>query len=232
MPPKKGARRSLPPMRRVLRLALLAVAAFHGAVLVSLVYLRWLPPLTTMVQVQRRVESWFTKGAYDKRMTWVDAASLPRHVSRAVVAAEDARFYQHHGFDFKSLDAARREAERTGLPPRGASTITQQLVKNLYFTTHRSYVRKGLELTVTPLAELVLGKARILELYLNVVEWGPGVYGVEAAARFHYHVAARQLGRDRAARLAAILPSPRRRKPDRMGSYARTIQQRMSAMGW
>lgn len=208
------------------------VGAFYGFVLVSLVFLRFFPPRTTMVQAQRRVESWFTKGDYTKRMTWVDAASLPRHVPRAIVAAEDARFWQHHGFDFESLDAARAQAERTGLPPRGASTITQQLAKNLYFTTHRSYVRKALEMTVTPLAELVLGKPRILELYLNVVEWGPGVYGIEAAARHHYRIPARQLSRDRAARLAAVLPAPRRRKPDRMSRYARVIQQRMSAMGW
>jgi monofunctional glycosyltransferase len=225
-------KKRFPPLRRILRLALLAVAAFYGFVLVSLAYLRFFPPLTTMVQVQRRVESWFTRGDYTKRMTWVDASLLPRHVPRAIVAAEDTRFWQHHGFDFESLDAARRQAERTGLPPRGASTLTQQLVKNLYFTTHRSYVRKGLEMTVTPLAELVLGKPRILELYLNVVEWGPGVYGIEAAARYHYRIPARQLGRERAARLAAVLPAPRRRRPDRMGSYARVIQQRMAAMGW
>ena len=224
--------RGRPRLRRVLRALLVAVAAFYGAVVLALAYLRWFPPLTTMVQVQRRVESWFTRGPYDKRSRWVALAALPRHVPRAVVAAEDTRFWQHHGFDFESLDAARRTAERTGLPPRGASTLTQQLVKNLFFTTHRSYVRKGLELTVTPLAELILGKPRILELYLNVAEWGPGVYGIEAAARHHYRVPARQLSRDRAARLAAILPAPRRRKPDRMGGYAGIIQQRMRAMGW
>jgi monofunctional biosynthetic peptidoglycan transglycosylase len=105
-------------------------------------------------------------------------------------------------------------------------------VKNLYFTTHRSFVRKGLEMTITPMAELVLGKPRILELYLNVVEWGPGVYGIDAAARHHYRVPARRLTRERAARLAAILPAPRRRRPERMGHYASVIQQRMRAMGW
>jgi monofunctional biosynthetic peptidoglycan transglycosylase len=224
--------RSRPPVRRILRLLLLALLAFYGAVALSLVYLRWLRPVTTMVQVQRRVESWFTKGSYDRRASWVTLASLPRHVPRAVVAAEDTRFYLHHGFDFRQLDAARKSAERTGLPPRGASTITQQLVKNLYFTTHRSFVRKGLEMTITPMAEAILGKPRILELYLNVVEWGPGVYGIDAAARHHYRVPARSLTRERAARLAAILPAPRRRRPERMGHYASVIQQRMRAMGW
>ena len=215
-----------------MRLLLLGVALFYGLVLLSLLYLRWLPPLTTMVQTQRRVESWFERGPYTKRMTWVDMASLPRHVPHAVIAAEDARFYEHHGFDFEELAKARETAARRGLPARGASTLTQQLVKNLYFTTHRSYVRKGLEITLTPLAELVLGKRRIVELYINVVEWGPGVFGIEAASRYHYHVPARQLGRERAARLAAVLPAPRRRRPDRMGNYAAIIQQRMSEMGW
>jgi monofunctional biosynthetic peptidoglycan transglycosylase len=229
-PPRSSSPR--PKLRRLLRLVLVAVAAFYGLVALSLVYLRFFPPVTTMVQTQRRVESWFTKGPYRKRMQWVDVSTLPRYVPRAVVAAEDTRFFQHHGFDFEELAAARSKAQRSGLPARGASTLTQQLVKNLYFTTHRSYVRKGLELSITPLAELLLGKARILELYVNVVEWGPGVYGIDAAARHHYKVPARSLTRDRAARLAAVLPSPRRRRPDRMGGYASVIQQRMRVMGW
>ena len=219
-------------MRRLALRALRLVLVAYGLVVLSLVYLRVLPPLTTMVQVQRRVESWFADGRYEKRMRWVDLDALPRHVHRAVVAAEDARFYQHRGFDFTELREAREEARRAGEAPRGASTLTQQLVKNLYFTTHRSFVRKGLELTITPLAELILGKRRILELYVNVVEWGPGVYGIDAAARHHYRVPATRLARDRAARLAAILPAPRRRRPDRMGSYAAIILERMRQMGW
>jgi monofunctional biosynthetic peptidoglycan transglycosylase len=230
--PARSSSRSAPRLRRLLRLLVVALAAFYGAVVVSLVYLRFLRPMTTMVQAQRRVESWFTRGDYTKRMTWVAASSLPRHVPRAVVAAEDTRFFRHHGFDFEEVAAARRAAGREVGSVRGASTLTQQLVKNLYFTTHRSYVRKALELTITPLAELILGKQRILELYLNVVEWGPGVYGIEAAARHHYRVPAARLTRDRAARLAAILPAPRRRKPARMGRYAGIIQARMGAMGW
>ena len=218
--------------RRILRRLLLVVLAGYGLVFVALVYLRFLPPLTTMVQVQRRAESWFAKGDYTKRARWVALDALPRHVPRAVVAAEDARFYRHHGFDFTELRNAREAAAREGLPSRGASTLTQQLVKNLFFTTHRSWVRKGLELAITPLAELVLGKRRILELYVNVVEWGPGVYGIDAAARHHYGVPAARLSRERAARLAAILPAPRRRRPERMGQYAATILGRMRQMGW
>lgn len=221
-----------PLLRRLLRRVLLVVVAFYAAVALSLLYLRWLPPVTTMVQAQRRVESWFTKGSYHKKWRWVALASLPRHVPRAVVAAEDTRFYLHHGFDFEELARARQAAARQGLPPRGASTLTQQLVKNLYFTTHRSYVRKALEITITPLAELILGKERILELYVNVIEWGPGVFGVEAASRHHYGVPAARLSRDRAARLAAVIPAPRKRRPERMARYASVIQARMRAMGW
>jgi monofunctional biosynthetic peptidoglycan transglycosylase len=130
------------------------------------------------------------------------------------------------------VEAARETAARRNRAPRGASTITQQLVKNLFLTTHRSYLRKGVEITLTPLAELVLPKRRILELYLNVVEWGPGVYGVEEAARYHYQRPARRLTREQAARLAALLPAPRRRIPARVGGYAATILERMRALGW
>jgi monofunctional glycosyltransferase len=221
-----------PLLRTVARRLLLAVAAYYALCLVGLVYLRFLPPLVTMVQIQRAVGALFEAGPYDHRQTWVALSSLPAHVGRAVVAAEDSRFYQHSGFDWTEVEAAREQAERRGRSPRGASTLTQQLVKNLFLTTHRSWVRKGVELTLTPLAELVLPKRRILELYLNVVELGPGVFGVEEGARHHFKVPARRLTREQAARLAAILPAPLRRKPQRMGSYAATILARMQAMGW
>jgi len=120
----------------------------------------------------------------------------------------------------------------SGEVTRGASTIAQQLVKNLFFTTHRNPVRKVFEYTLAPMAVMILGRARVLELYLNVIEWGPGVFGAEAAAEFHYRVAAATLNREQAARLAAILPSPRRRKPDRMNQYSTIIQDRMRLLGW
>jgi monofunctional biosynthetic peptidoglycan transglycosylase len=115
---------------------------------------------------------------------------------------------------------------------RGGSTITQQLVKNLFFGTERSVLRKGAEFTLVPVAELVLGKRRILELYLNVVEWGPGVYGADAACRYWDKTAAKSVGRQQAAELAAILPSPRKRRPERMTKYGGLIEERMRQMGW
>jgi monofunctional biosynthetic peptidoglycan transglycosylase len=120
------------------------------------------------------------------------------------------------------------EGERT----RGASTITQQLVKNLFFGTGRSILRKGVEATLVPVAELVLGKQRILEIYLNVVEWGPAIYGAESACRYYNEIPARNIGREQAARLAAILPAPLKRRPERMNNYSTIILRRMGQMGW
>ena len=169
-------------LRRLARRVVLAVAAFYALVVAGLLWVRVFPPLTTTVHVQRRIESWFAGGDYDKRWDWTSMERISPHARHAVVAAEDARFYEHHGFDLEEIEEAVEEARR-GEGRRGASTITQQLVKNLFLTTHSNVVRKGLELTITPLAELILPKERILELYLNVVEWGRGIYGIEAASR-------------------------------------------------
>jgi monofunctional biosynthetic peptidoglycan transglycosylase len=115
---------------------------------------------------------------------------------------------------------------------RGGSTITQQLVKNLFLTTSRSWIRKAFEFGLAPVAELVLKKERILDLYLNVIEWGPGVYGAEAGAQYHYHASAARLSREQSARLAAVIPNPLHRKPARMTGYSNVILNRMSQMGW
>jgi len=158
-------------------------------------------------------------------------SQISSDLQHAVIAAEDARFYQHHGFDWQEIQIAAEddlEGERT----RGASTITQQLVKNLFFGTGRSILRKGAEATLVPVAELVLGKRRILEIYLNVVEWGPGVYGAESASRYHFQTDARNIGREQGARLAAILPAPLKRRPERMNKYSAIILGRMSQLGW
>lgn len=197
----------------------------------SLIALRWVAPPTTAVQTQRRFQALLARKAYQKRYAFAPLERISPDLQHAVVAAEDARFYQHHGFDWVELRNA-VDDDLADRRVRGASTITQQLVKNLYFGTGRSYLRKAAEAALVPVAELVLGKRRILELYLNVVEWGPGVYGAEAAARFHYSTSARRLDRGRALRLAAILPAPLRRRPERMTRYAGIIDGRMRQMGW
>jgi len=196
-----------------------------------LVAARWIDPPTTAVHMERRLQAWMHHRPYHERYEFVPLSQISPDFQHAVIAAEDARFYQHHGFDWGAMEIA-AEDDMEGGRLRGGSTITQQLVKNLFFGTGRSILRKGAEFTLVPVAELVLGKRRILELYLNVVEWGPGVYGAESACRYYYRTSARNIGREEAARLAAILPSPLRRRPERMNHYSELIQERMRRMGW
>jgi len=198
---------------------------------ISLIALRWIDLPTTAVHMQRRFQAIVHGAPYHKRYRFIPMNQISPELQHAVVAAEDARFYQHHGFDWHEIQIA-AEDDLEGTRSRGASTITQQLVKNLFFGTGRSYLRKGAEFVLVPVAELVLSKQRILELYLNVVEWGPGIYGADAAARYHYQASARSLNRDQAAKLAAVLPSPLRRRPARMTRYSSLIQERMRQMGW
>jgi monofunctional biosynthetic peptidoglycan transglycosylase len=196
-----------------------------------LVAARWIDPPSTAVHIQRRMQAWIHHKPYREHYKFIPLSQISPDLQHAVVAAEDARFYQHHGFDWHEVEIAAQddlEGERT----RGASTITQQLVKNLFFGTGRSIVRKGAETTLVPVAEFVLGKRRILEIYLNVVEWGPGIYGAESACRYYDGTAAQNIGRQQSARLAAILPAPLKRRPERMNHYSTVILNRMRQVGW
>ena len=192
---------------------------------------RWIDPPTTAVQIERRVQALINGKPYQKRYEFVPLHQISPHLQHAVIAAEDARFFQNHGFDWHEMQIAAEE-DLEGERTRGASTLTQQLVKNLFFGTNRSLVRKGAEGTLVPVAEFVLGKQRILELYLNVVEWGPGIYGAEAASRAYFGTPARSVSREQAARLAAVLPGPLKRRPERMNRYSAIILNRMQQMGW
>lgn len=140
---------------------------------------------------------------------WVPYERISPHLKRAVVAAEDDRFMEHGGFDWPAIRSAMARNVREGEIVLGASTISQQLAKNLFLSGRRSWWRKAQEAVITVMLEAVLDKRRILELYLNVIEWGDGVFGAEAAARYHYGVPAAALTPAQAARLAVILPSPR-----------------------
>jgi monofunctional biosynthetic peptidoglycan transglycosylase len=211
---------------------LLVPAAYLALCTLALMVFRVVDPPLTTVQAQRFIESLFADRRPEWRRQAVSIEAVSPHLRHAVVAAEDARFRQHAGVDWRGLQDAVEDNVRRGRLWRGGSTITQQLVKNLFLTTHGSFLRKALELPLALLAEVILPKERILELYLNVVEWAPGVFGAEAAARFHYGVSASQLTRDQAARLAACLPSPRKRTPQSMGRYAGVIERRMAQMGW
>ncbi len=219
--------------RRILIFVVGVVAAVYVFWTVALFALRVVNPPTTGVQVQRRVESWVRHTPYRKRQTFVPLSKISPELQHAVISAEDGRFYQHHGIDWDETEKVAQESQEKGELIRGASTIPQQLVKNLFFTTHRNPLRKLFEYTLAPMADRILGKRRELELYLNVVEWGPnGVYGIEEGARYHYHVSAARLDRDQAARLAAILPAPRRWHPARMDDYSAIILARMEKAGW
>jgi monofunctional glycosyltransferase len=216
---------------RVARVALLLFAAYYLFAVLLLVVFRFAAPPVTGVQLQRRVEALVSGREYTPQRAYRSLDEMSRHVPRAVVAAEDGRFWSHAGFDLAEMRAAAGEA-LSGGRVRGASTISQQLVKNLFGCACRNPVRKVYDITLTPMAELILGKDRIIELYLNVVEWGDGVYGVDAAARHHYGVSARQLSRSQAAGLAALLPAPRSRTPANTATYRLAIQRRMGARGW
>jgi monofunctional biosynthetic peptidoglycan transglycosylase len=164
---------------------------------------------------------------------WVPYERISIHLKRAVVAAEDAKFVDHEGFDWEGIQRAIERNQRRGRPVAGGSTISQQLAKNLFLSGSRSFVRKGQEAIITLMLENVMSKRRILELYLNVAEWGEGVFGAEAAARHYFGVGAASLTPAQAARLAGMLPRPRFYDANRgsryLAAYADRILARMSA---
>ncbi|PTD95144.1 monofunctional biosynthetic peptidoglycan transglycosylase [Pseudothauera lacus] len=164
------------------------------------------------------------------RHQWVDYQRISPHLKRAVVAAEDDHFMNHRGFDWGGIQRAMERNQQRGTAAAGGSTITQQLAKNLFLSPSRSYLRKGQEAILTVMLEASWDKRRILEVYLNVAEWGNGVYGAEAAARHHFGLSAARLGPAEAARLAVMLPSPRRYERQfgpRLAAHAERVRLRM-----
>ena len=143
------------------------------------------------------------------RHKWVPYERISIHLKRAIVAAEDAKFLEHEGFDVEGIQAAVEKNLKKGRLVAGGSTISQQLAKNLFLSGERSFIRKGQEAVITLMIETTWSKRRILEVYLNVIEWGNGIYGAEAAARRYYKTSAAKLSRDQAARMAAMAPNPR-----------------------
>ena len=207
------------PWQRLRRFIVVAALAVIVGPFVLVLPLNLVQPVTTAVMLRRFVQRAADgKKPYYPRRDVVSHEDISANLHRAVLASEDDRFYLHSGFDFEEIENALERAKR-GRRLRGASTITQQVAKNLFLWEGRSYVRKGLEAWFTIVLELCLSKDRILDLYLNLAEWGDGVFGAEMAARTHYKKSAKSLTRDEAARLAAVLPSPRRWSPN--GSVAR-----------
>lgn len=218
-------------LKRLLRALLLAVVGYYGLSISLLIAYRWVDPPLTGVQLERRVQALFTSDDYEPQQQQVPLERIPLHLQRAVIAAEDGAFYDHGGVDWAEIGLVAKQVKGGG-KMRGASTISQQLVKNLFLTTSRSPVRKLLELTLVFPTEAILSKDRMLEIYLNNIEWGPGIWGAEAASRHHYGKSASQLSKQEAARLAACIPAPRSRKPPQMNEYSAIILERMRSRGW
>jgi monofunctional biosynthetic peptidoglycan transglycosylase len=198
--------------------------------------LRFVDPPGSAFMLRARIGAWFDEDPrpFVLRHRWRDYTHISPQLALAVVASEDQRFAEHHGFDFRQIRVALDEAE-TGRRRRGASTISQQVAKNLFLWNGRSWARKGLEAWLTVLIEALWPKRRILEVYLNVAEFGPGVYGAEAAAQRYFRKSAAHLSRAEAARLAAVLPNPRRLRAAAPGPYVLRrqgeIERQMAAMG-
>ena len=176
-------------------------------------------PTSTALMDHRLAQAKKQGRAIGRHWMWVPLSRISPHLRHAVVAAEDASFFSHEGFDWEGIKEAAKYNLEAGELKRGGSTITQQLAKNLYLSSERSLFRKAREALITRSLEQNLTKKRILELYLNVAEWGQGVYGAEAAVRHHFGKSASDLTQDEAAWLAAILPSPRRYDPLRKTTF-------------
>jgi monofunctional glycosyltransferase len=216
---RSGAgRRPRSLVHRILARTLQGLALLIAASILTTLALRWITPPTTAVMMERRVDAWRNGRSYGVDFRWVRWDGISPQAALAVIAAEDQNFATHHGFDFESIQKT-LEAHERGQRLRGASTISQQVAKNLFLWSGRSYLRKGLEAYFTIIIELTWSKRRILEVYLNIIELGDGVFGVEAASLRYFHKPAAHLGSEEAALLAAALPNPLRLKVDQPSSY-------------
>ncbi|WP_300656820.1 monofunctional biosynthetic peptidoglycan transglycosylase [Pseudomonas sp.] len=218
-------------IRRLMFKLLLCLMA--GSALLVLV-LRWVPPPGTALMVERKVESWIDGKPIDLERSWRPWNELPDDLKIAVIAGEDQKFAEHWGFDIAAIRAALVHNQQGG-SLRGASTLSQQVAKNLFLWSGRSWLRKGIEFWFTGLIELLWPKQRILEVYLNSVEWGTGIFGAEAAARHHFNIGAPYLSAQQASLLAAVLPNPRQRSASQPSAQvsrrARWIRQQMRQLG-
>lgn len=206
------ARRS-PVFRRWLLRGLLILSLLfllvQGWYLAHIVAWRWVDPGSTAFMDARLAQLRETTPEARLRQQWMDYAAISPHLKRAIIAAEDANFLEHEGFDWEGMQNALERNLRKGRVVAGGSTISQQLAKNLFLSGERSFIRKGQEALITLMLEGVLPKRRILELYLNLIEWGDGVFGAEAAARHYFGISAARISPSQAAWMAAIVPNPR-----------------------
>jgi monofunctional biosynthetic peptidoglycan transglycosylase len=223
-------------MRKLARALAIAICAVLLLSVLAVLTLRFIPPWTTAFIVEARVASWFDDDPrpWKLQRQWRGLRAISPQLQLAVIASEDQRFPSHDGFDFEQIQKSLDTAERTGRT-RGASTISQQVAKNLYLWGGHSWVRKGLEAWFTVLIEWLWPKHRILEMYLNVAQFGRGIYGAEAAAQAFYRRPAAHLTQSEAARMAAVLPNPARLRIDAPSAYVLRrqgqIEAQMRALG-
>jgi len=221
--------------RRLQAVVLWLVGGFIALTLLSVLALRWVRPVTTAFMVEGYVNAWLGQEfSWRADYRWTPYERISRHAKLAVIASEDQKFAFHPGFDFEAIDAAVKARER-GKRLRGASTISQQVAKNLYLWPGPSFIRKGLETYLTLLIEMLWPKQRILEIYLNVAEFGPGVYGVGAAAPRYFRTDPAHLTQAQGALLATVLPNPKRLRLERPNAYMWRRQawiiEQMNALG-
>lgn len=201
------------------------IILFYFAIsIVSVIIFRWVPFYITPMVVIRYVKEKFDKHPVPIQKTWVPINEISPNLQLAVFCSEDQDFFHHHGFNFQAIQAAWKHDEHSK-KIRGASTISQQAARCAFLTTNRTWVRKGFEAYFTVLTELFWGKKRIMEVYLNVIEFGKGIFGAEAAAEYYYHKHAKDLTRQEAAALASILPDPLKWSPVKPGPYVAERQQ-------
>lgn len=215
---------------RILKWLVLILLAYQLWLFGHVLVWKWVNPGETSFMSIRLDELREQNPTAELKHRWVAYPHISAHLKRAVVAAEDDRFMEHHGFDLRGIQKALEKNQRKGKSVAGGSSITQQLAKNLFLSPSRSYLRKLEEAVVAVMIELLWDKRRILEVYLNVVEWGNGVFGAEAAARHYYNVPAAQIGPSAAARMAVMLPNPRKYEkamPAWVIRHASRVQARM-----
>jgi monofunctional glycosyltransferase len=227
------ARRRPGFLHRSLRALLLTALGWVAITVAAVVAMRWVNPPSTAFMLADRLQA-IGDESYEFRHDWREWNQVSRNAALAVIAAEDQQFPRHYGFDFKQIDKALADRER-GRRVRGASTISQQVAKNVFLWRGQSWFRKGLEAGITVLIELCWSKQRILEVYLNVAEFGRGTYGVQAASRRFFRKDASRLSRSEAALLAAVLPAPTRFKVQAPSRYVQRrqawIQRQMASLG-
>lgn len=214
----------------LLKWLLLVLFAYQLWIFFHVLVWKWVNPGETSFMEIRLDELRETNPEAKLKYQWVDYTGISNHLKRAVVAAEDDRFMAHNGFDLRGIEKALEKNAQRGKSVAGGSSITQQLAKNLFLSPSRSYVRKAEEAVIALMIEWLWDKRRILEVYLNVVEWGNGIFGAEAAARHYYKVPAAQIGPSAAARMAVMLPNPRKYEkamPAWVVRHAARVQARM-----